>query len=161
VAHDVARLDRAAAANMLLATVFAYTLARSSLARGRSTGAHRTVAHDRLQIGLSMALASFAGICLDVHTGRLAIILVYGFSVISAALAYALLAPRFPLEMTGRVVTRFEPANVRRFVRLPVGHRAVLKQYPVWTGTTRRRVIRLPWARSRWRRSSCWRGCGR
>ena len=132
---DVAHLELGAAANMLLATVFAYTLgsiffgiAGDQLAR---IGLSRMTVY---KLGLTTALASFAGIWLDVQTGRLAIILVYGFSVISAALAYALLAPRFPLEMTGRVVTASNLLMFGASFACQWGIGAVLKQYPVVEG---------------------------
>ncbi|MBI3370999.1 MAG: MFS transporter [Betaproteobacteria bacterium] len=132
---DVAGLDRAAAANMLLGTVFAYTLgsiffgiAGDRLAR---LGLSRMTVY---KLGLTTALVSLAGICLDVQTGRLAIILAYGFSVISAALAYALLAPRFPPEMTGRVVTASNLLMFGASFACQWGIGAVLKQYPVLDG---------------------------
>ena len=132
---DVAGLDRTAAANMLLATVFAYTL--GSIFFGTAGDRLGRVGISRMtvyKVGLTTALASFAGICLDVHTGRVAIILVYGFSVISASLAYALLAPRFPLAMTGRVVTASNLLMFAASFACQWGIGAVLKQYPVVDG---------------------------
>lgn len=132
---DVAGLDRAAAANMLLATVFAYTL--GSIFFGTAGDRLARIGVSRMtvyKVGLTMALVSFAGICLDVQTGRVAIILVYGFSVISASLAYALLAPRFPLAMTGRVVTASNLLMFGASFACQWGIGAVLKQYPVVDG---------------------------
>jgi hypothetical protein len=59
---------------------------------------------------------------------------VYGFTAISAALAYALLTPLFPPEMTGRVNTA---SNVLMFgfsFLFQWGIGAVLRLYPVADG---------------------------
>jgi len=69
-----------------------------------------------------------------VQAGRLAIIAVYGFTVISASLAYSLFTVRFPLEMTGRVNTA---SNVMMFgvsFAFQWGVGAVLKFYPAADG---------------------------
>ena len=132
---DVARLERTAVANTLFATIFAYTIgavffgtAGDRLSR---MGLSRMTVY---KLGLSIALASFAGIALDVQTGRYAIILVYGFSVISVALGYALLTPRFPAEMTGRVATASNLLMFALSFAFQWGIGAVLKQYPVTDG---------------------------
>jgi MFS family permease len=132
---DVAGLERAAAANMLFAAAFAYTL--GSVFFG--------VASDRLlrqgiprltvyKIGMTLALAAFIAIWLDVQAGRLAIIAVYGFTVISASLAYSLFTVRFPPEMTGRVNTASNLLMFGASFACQWGIGAVLKQYPVIDG---------------------------
>ncbi len=132
---DVAGLERAAAANMLLAAAFAYTL--GSVFFG--------VASDRLlrhgiarltvyKIGMTLALAAFIAIWLDVQAGRLAIVAVYGFTVISASLAYSLFTVRFPPEMTGRVNTASNLLMFGASFACQWGIGAVLKQYPVIDG---------------------------
>jgi MFS family permease len=145
--YDVAGLERGAVANALLTTAIAYTvgsvffgvtsdrLARAGLAR-------MTV----YKIGLAVSLAAFAALAAGAATGQsvksdftlqlplLALLAVYGFSAISAALAYALLTPLFPPEMTGRVNTA---SNVLMFsvsFLFQWGIGAVLRLYPVADG---------------------------
>ena len=132
---DVARLERPAVANMLLATAFAYTL--GAVFFGTAGDRMARIGLSRMtvyKLGLSVALVAFAGIWLDVQAGRLTIVLVYGFSVISAALAYALLTPRFPPEMTGRVITASNLLMFGASFACQWGIGAVLKQYPVTDG---------------------------
>jgi hypothetical protein len=62
------------------------------------------------------------------------LLFVYGFTTISAALAYALLAPAFPAAMTGRVTTA---SNVLMFAvsfAFQWGVGAVLRLYPSTDG---------------------------
>lgn len=132
---DVARMERQEVANLLFATIFCYTLgavffgtAGDRLAR---IGLSRMTVY---KLGLSLTLVCFAGICLDVQTGRQAIILLYGFASISIALAYPLLTPRFPLAMTGRVVTASNLLMFGASFAFQWGIGAVLKQYPVSDG---------------------------
>ncbi|MGH8672879.1 MAG: hypothetical protein ACREVG_01065, partial [Burkholderiales bacterium] len=69
-----------------------------------------------------------------VTQGLTLILAVYGFTVISAALAYALLTPLFPPEMAGRVNTA---SNVLMFSFSFVfqwGVGAVLRTFPVTDG---------------------------
>jgi len=141
--YDVAGLERGAVANALLTTAIAYTvgsvffgvtsdrLARAGLAR-------MTV----YKIGLAVSLAAFAALAAGAATGQsvksdftlFALLAVYGFSAISAALAYALLTPLFAPEMTGRVNTA---SNVLMFsvsFLFQWGIGAVLRLYPVAEG---------------------------
>jgi MFS family permease len=141
--YDVAGLERGAVANALLTTAIAYTvgsvffgvtsdrLARAGLAR-------MTV----YKIGLVVSLAAFAALAAGAGTGQsvksdftlLALLAVYGFSAISAALAYALLTPLFAPEMTGRVNTA---SNVLMFsvsFLFQWGIGVVLRLYPVADG---------------------------
>jgi hypothetical protein len=76
----------------------------------------------------------FALLAAGVQTGLGVILAVYGFTAISASLAYAVLTPLFPPEMTGRVNTA---SNVLMFGFSFVfqwGIGAVLKLYPVADG---------------------------
>ena len=57
------------------------------------------------KIGLVLSVMMFALLAAGVRSGLGAILAVYGFCAISAALAYAVLTPLFPPEMTGRVNT--------------------------------------------------------
>jgi MFS family permease len=144
--HDVAGLPRAAVANALLAAAVAYTVgsvffgvASDRLARA---GLSRMTVY---KIGLAISLAAFAAIGAGVGAGSggqsvkpdftlVALLALYGFTAISAALAYALLTPLFPPEMTGRVNTA---SNVLMFSASFVfqwGFGAVLRLYPVTEG---------------------------
>jgi hypothetical protein len=72
----------------------------------------------------------FALLAAGVTTGLPAILAVYGFTAIAASLAYALFAPLFPPEMTGRVITA---SNVMMFATsflFQWGIGAVLRLYP-------------------------------
>ena len=76
----------------------------------------------------------FALLAAGVRTGLGAILAVYGFCAISAALAYAVLTPLFPPEMTGRLNTA---SNVLMFgfsFAFQWGIGAVLRLYPVSDG---------------------------
>jgi hypothetical protein len=86
------------------------------------------------KLGQSVSFAMFALLAAGVQTGLGAILVVYGFTAISAALAYALLTPLFPPEMTGRVNTA---SNVLMFgcsFLFQWGIGAVLRLYPVTDG---------------------------
>ena len=83
------------------------------------------------KIGLVLSVVMFALLAAGVRTGLGAILAVYGFCAISAALAYAVLTPLFPPEMTGRVNTA---SNVLMFgfsFAFQWGIGAVLRLYPV------------------------------
>jgi len=87
-----------------------------------------------LKIGLGVSVAMFALLAAGVRTGLGAILAVYGFCTISAALAYSLLTPLFPPAMTGRVNTA---SNVLMFgcsFAFQWGVGAVLRLYPDETG---------------------------
>jgi hypothetical protein len=83
---------------------------------------------------MAASLAMFALLAAGATTGLTAILVVYGFTVVSAALAYALLTPLFPPEFTGRVNTA---SNVMMFALSFVfqwGIGAVLRLYPAVDG---------------------------
>jgi MFS family permease len=141
--YDVAGLARSAVANALLTAAVAYTIgsvffgvASDRLARA---GLSRMAVY---KIGLAVSLAAFVAIAAGAGQAAaggqsvksdftlLALLAVYGFTAISAALAYALLTPLFPPEMTGRVNTA---SNVLMFTASFVfqwGIGAVLRFYP-------------------------------
>lgn len=133
--YDVAGQPREAVGNYLFATAAAYTVGSvffgvtsDRLAR---SGVSRLTMY---KLGLTLALAMFALIAAGVQTGLTAVLVVYGFTTISAALAYPLLTVLFPPEMTGRVNTA---SNVLMFSCSFVfqwGIGAVLKLYPVLDG---------------------------
>jgi hypothetical protein len=86
------------------------------------------------KIGMAVSLAMFALLAAGVTRALPAILVAYGFSVVSAALAYALLTPLFPPEFTGRVNTA---SNVMMFTLsflFQWGIGAVLRLYPAVDG---------------------------
>ena len=141
--YDVAGLGRGAVANALLTTAIAFTLGSAFFGvtsdRLARAGLPRMTVY---KVGLAVSLAAFAALGAGVATGQsvksdftlLALLAVYGFSAISAALAYALLTPLFAPEMTGRVNTA---SNVLMFsvsFLFQWGIGAVLRLYPAADG---------------------------
>ena len=133
--YDVANLERAAVARYLLLAALAYTLGSAFFGAASDRLARRGVSRMTVyKIGLLVTLAGFLAIAADVRVGRLPIVMVYAFASISAAIAYTLLALRFPPEMSGRVSTA---ANVLMFsasFAFQWGIGAVLRLYPVADG---------------------------
>jgi len=133
--YDVAALPRAAVANGLLAAAIAYTA--GSVFFGVSGDSLARAGISRLTVfkaGMALSLGMFVLIAAGVTTALPAILAVYGFTVVSAALAYALLTPLFPPEFTGRVNTA---SNVMMFTLSFVfqwGIGAVLRLYPSLEG---------------------------
>jgi len=133
--YDVAGQGRAAVANYLLITAAAYTVgsvffgvASDRLARA---GLSRMT---MFKLGLCVSLAAFGLLAAGVQTALGVVLAVYGFTAISASLAYALLTPLFPPAMTGRVNTA---SNVMMFgvsFAFQWGVGAVLKFYPASDG---------------------------
>jgi MFS family permease len=129
--YDVAGQARPAVAYYLLVTALAYTV--GSVFFGVSSDSLVRAGISRLTVfkaGLSVSLVMFALLAAGVHTGLGAILAAYGFCTIAAALAYALLTPLFPPEMTGRVNTA---SNVLMFgcsFAFQWGVGAVLRLYP-------------------------------
>ncbi len=133
--YDVAGLERPAVAHYLLLTAIAYTvgsvffgvtsdrLARSGISR-----------MTMYKLGLSVSLVMFLFLSFGFSAWLGAILTVYGFTAISAALAYPLFTALFGPEMTGRVNTA---SNVLMFgcsFAFQWGIGAVLKLYPVVDG---------------------------
>ncbi len=133
--YDVAGLERPAVAHYLLLTAIAYTvgsvffgvtsdrLARSGISR-----------MTMYKVGLSASLAMFSILSFGVNAWLGVILTIYGFTAISAALAYPLFTALFGPEMTGRVNTA---SNVLMFgfsFAFQWGIGAVLKLYPVVDG---------------------------
>jgi hypothetical protein len=78
-----------------------------------------------------LSVAMFALLAAGVRTGLGAILAVYGFCAISAALAYAVLTPLFPPEMTGRLNTASNMLMFGFSFAFQWGIGAVLRLYPV------------------------------
>jgi len=133
--HDVAGLARTAAANYLLVTALAYTV--GSVFFGVSSERLTRAGVSKLtvfKLGLGVSLVMFALLAAGVRAGLGAILAVYGFCTISAALAYSLLTPLFPPAMTGRVNTA---SNVLMFgcsFAFQWGVGAVLRFFPADAG---------------------------
>lgn len=129
--YDVGGQTRTAVANYLFAAAVAYAV--GSVFFGVSSDSLARAGVPRLtvyKIGQSVSLAMFALLAAGVNAGLGAILAVYGFTAISAALAYALLTPLFAPEMTGRVVTA---SNVMLFgtsFLFQWGIGAVLRLFP-------------------------------
>jgi MFS family permease len=129
--YDVAGFARSAVAGALLTTAIAYTI--GSVFFGVSSDRLARAGISRLTIykaGLATSLAMFALLAAGVTAGLPVILAVYGFTTISGALAYALFAPLFPPEMTGRVITA---SNVMMFgtsFLFQWGIGAVLRLFP-------------------------------
>jgi len=131
--YDVAGMDRQGVANTLLLTAFAYICGSvffgAASDRLQSRGISRMAVY---KVGLSVSLAMLVLIAAGVHSGM--VLFVYAFTGISSALAYALLAPLFPPEMTGRLITT---SNVMLFAvsfAFQWGIGAVLRLHPVVDG---------------------------
>jgi len=133
--HDVAGQPRAMVANYLLVTALAYTV--GSVFFGVSSEHLTRAGVSKLtvfKLGLAISLVMFALLAAGVRTGLGAILAIYGFCTISAALAYSLLTPLFPPAMTGRVNTA---SNVLMFgcsFAFQWGVGAVLRLYPSEAG---------------------------
>jgi len=129
--YDIAGYARPAVATALLTAAIAYTAGSVffgvSSDRLASAGVSRMTTY---KIGLVTSLAMFVLLAAGVTTGLAATLAVYAFTSISVLLAYALMTPLFPPEMTGRVITA---SNVMMFGTSFVfqwGIGAVLRLFP-------------------------------
>jgi MFS family permease len=133
--YDVAGEPRHAVANYLLATALGYIAGSVFFGVASDRLAHAGISRMTVyKLGLSVSLAMLALIAAGVRSGLAGVLAVYSFTGISAALAYALLTPLFPPEMTGRVSTA---TNVLLFalsfaMQWTIG--AALKLYPIVEG---------------------------
>lgn len=129
--YDVAGYARPAVANTLLVTAIAYTIGSVFFGvsgdRLAGAGVSRMTTY---KIGIAISLAMFVLLAAGTTTALPAILAVYGFTAISASLAYALMTPLFAPEMTGRVITA---SNVMMFgtsFLFQWGIGAVLRLFP-------------------------------
>jgi predicted MFS family arabinose efflux permease len=129
--YDVAGQPRGAVAGYLLVTALSYTVGSvffgTSSERLERAGISKLTV---LKLGLAISVLMFALLAAGVRSGLGAILAVYGFCTISAALAYSLLTPLFPPAMTGRVNTA---SNVLMFgcsFAFQWGVGAVLRLFP-------------------------------
>jgi MFS family permease len=104
--YDVAGLPRASVGRYLLVTALAYTVGSVFFGVTSDRLARAGVSRMTMfKLGLGISLAMYCLIAAGTTAGLAAILAVYGFTTISAALAYPLLTVLFPPEMTGRVNT--------------------------------------------------------
>jgi predicted MFS family arabinose efflux permease len=133
--YDVARLERSAVADYLLAAALAYAV--GSVFFGVSSDSLARAGISRLtvyKVGQTLSLAMFVLLAAGVQSGLGVILAVYGFTAISAALAYALLTPLFAPEMTGRVNTASNVMMFSASFLFQWGIGAVLRLFPVADG---------------------------
>ncbi|MGH8741162.1 MAG: MFS transporter, partial [Burkholderiales bacterium] len=133
--YDVAQQPRAAVGGYLLITALGYTVGSVFFGVASDRLAHAGVSRmAMLKLGLLLSLALFALLAAGVQAGLGAILALYGFTSISAALAYPLLTAMVSPEMTGRVATA---SNMLMFIAsflFQWGIGAVLKLYPAADG---------------------------
>ncbi len=133
--YDVAGQDRPAVANYLFVTALAYILGAVFFGLTGERLARAGVSRMTMfKLGLCVSLAAFGLLAAGVQTALGAVLAVYGFTAISASLAYSLLTPLFPPAMTGRVNTA---SNVLMFgfsFAFQWGIGAVLKYFPAADG---------------------------
>jgi MFS family permease len=133
--YDVARFERPAVADHLLTAAVAYAI--GSVFFGVTSDRLARAGVSRLAVykaGQTLSFAMFVLLAAGVQSGLGVILAVYGFTAISAALAYALLTPLFPPEFTGRVNTA---SNVMMFAfsfLFQWGIGVVLRLYPAADG---------------------------
>ena len=132
---DVAGRTRHEMANDLLITALGYITGSVCFGVAADRLAQRGISRLAVyKLGLLTSLAMLALLAAGVHSSVEVILALYAFTGISASLAYALLTPLFPPEMTGRVSTA---ANMLIFgvsFLMQWGVGAVLKLYPVLDG---------------------------
>lgn len=132
--YDVAGATRQGVANYLFATALAYMAGSVFFGLAADRLAHRISRMTMYKLGLCISVAMFLLLAVRVQAGLGVILAVYGFSAISAALAYALLTPLFAAELTGRLNTA---SNVMMFFfsfLCQWGVGAVLRLYPAAGG---------------------------
>jgi len=133
--YDVAGSARSEVAGYLFATALAYAI--GSIFFGMTSDRLAQLGISRMTVfksGLGISFLMFVLLAAGVTQGLGIILPIYGFTAISAAIAYALLTPLFPPEMTGRVNTA---SNVLMFglsFAFQWGIGAVLRHFPVIDG---------------------------
>ncbi|HEX9435425.1 MAG TPA: MFS transporter [Burkholderiales bacterium] len=133
--YDVAGQSRPEVANHLLVTALGYIggsmFFGAAADRLAQAGVSRMLVY---KLGLSCSLAMLALIAAGVKSGLGAILAVYSFTGISAALAYALLTPLFPPQMTGRVNTASNVVMFSLSFVFQWGVGAALRLFPIVDG---------------------------
>ena len=133
--YDVAGQPRAAVAGFLFDTAVAYII--GSVVFGVSSDRLALAGISRMttyKVGLALSVAMFLLLAGGVTRGLPVILAVYGFTAISASLAYALFVPLFPPDMSGRVNTASNVLMFGASFLFQWGIGAVLRLYPVVDG---------------------------
>jgi predicted MFS family arabinose efflux permease len=133
--YDVAGLARPDVAQALFITAAAYTV--GSVAFGMASDRLAQAGLSRLtmyKLGLALSFLSFLPIAAGMQAGLTVILVVYGFTIISGALIYALLPPQFPPEMTGRASTANNVLMFGVSFAFQWGIGAVLRLFPEMDG---------------------------
>ncbi|HSD53617.1 MAG TPA: MFS transporter [Burkholderiales bacterium] len=132
---DVAGLGREGAARLLFVTAGAYAVGSvffGSLAdRLAARGISRLATY---KVGLAASFVAFLCMALDLALPRAGVLAIYGFTVISGAIAFALVASQLPPEMSGRAITAANFAHFTLSFAFQWGIGAVLRAYPVADG---------------------------
>jgi MFS family permease len=132
---DVGGLARAAMAAHMFATALAYALGALFFGWFADFLGDRGVSRLGLyKLGSAMGVAAFIAIAFDLVPAKMPLLMLYGFSTISGALAYALLTRQFPPEMSGRVNTAANVAFFAVSFLFQLGIGVVLRQFPVVDG---------------------------
>lgn len=132
---DVGGLGREGVARLLFVTAGTYAVGSvvfgSFADRLAARGISRLTTY---KVGLAVSFAAFVCMAADVALPRAAVLGVYGFTVIAGALAFALVTPQLPPEMSGRAITavNFAHFGVSFACQWAIG--AVLRAYPVVDG---------------------------
>jgi len=132
--YDVAGETRQGVANYLFATALAYMAGSIFFGVGADRLAHRVSRMTMFKLGLCISVAMFILLAARVQTGLWLILMVFGFTSISAALAYALLTPLFAPELTGRLSTASNMMMFGFSFAFQWGVGAVLRLYPAVDG---------------------------
>jgi len=132
---DVAGFGREAAAWYLLVTAAVYAVGSIVFGSFADRLAARGISRLALyKWGLVASCAAFACIALDLPLPRAGVLAVYGFTVMAGALVFALVAPLFPPEMSGRAITATNFAMFNASFACQWGIGAVLRTFPVVDG---------------------------
>ena len=132
--YDVAGETRQGVANYLFATALAYMAGSIFFGVGADRLAHRVSRMTMFKLGLCISVAMFILLAARVQTGLWLILMVFGFTSISAALAYALLTPLFAPELTGRLSTASNMMMFGFSFAFQWGVGVVLRLYPAVDG---------------------------
>jgi predicted MFS family arabinose efflux permease len=130
--YDVAGYERPAVAGALFTAAVAYTAGSVFFGisgdRLAQAGISRMTTY---KVGVLVSLAMFVLLAAGViTTGLSPVLAVYAFTSISVSLAYALLTPLFPPEMTGRVITASNVLMFGTSFLFQWGIGAVLRLFP-------------------------------
>jgi hypothetical protein len=132
---DVGGLARAAMAAHMFATALAYAIGALFFGWFADFLADRGVSRLGLyKLGTASGVVAYIAVAFDLVAAKMPLLMVYGFSTISGALAYALLTRQFPPEMTGRVNTAANVAFFSLSFLFQAGIGMVLRLFPVVDG---------------------------